>query len=644
MSVILAALRFITVLCILFLLINPKFEQVTYYNEKPNLVVAVDNSESIDYLEQTENVNNLLSRLKSNEALNEQFDIDYYTFGNEFRSGDSVNFKETQSNMSVVFERLAEVNSENNATTLFITDGNQTYGNDFEYTTSSYKKPIRPVILGDTTTYADIRIQQLNVNRYAYLKNKFPVEVIATYNGNSTVNTALTIYSGNSTVYTQPLTFSQTENSKLLTITLPANSVGVRSYRAELAPLENEKKTVNNVKNFAVEVIDQKTKVAIVTELIHPDLGAFKKSIESNEQREADILDTNTYLKQSEDYQMVIVYQPSYNFKRVFDEIERLQTNFLLVGGTKTNWRSINESQQKFQQQVTNQSEDFQPALNQNYASFIVEDLDFPDWPPLKSEFGTITFSEPFEPILYKTINGTQLDEPLLATLENGNRRQALLVGEGFWRWRAHSYLENQSFETFDNFVGKLIQYLGSTKRRNRLNVNFESFYNGNDNIKITAQYFNRNYEFDANSKMSITLKNKETEEVKTVPFILRNTNYQVDLSGTKAGDYTFTVSVANENISQSGELKILDYNVEQQFVNANAEKLQRLAEKSEGKAYFIDNTNQLIDDLLNDSRLAIVQKSNKNIVPLIDWKYLLVIIALSLTAEWFIRKYHGLI
>lgn len=643
-TLILAALRFLTVFAILILLINPKFDQTTYYNQKPNLVVAIDNSESIDYLNQSAKAAELVNRIKENERLNEQFNIDYYSFGNDLKNNDSISFDETQSNMSVVFDRLSEVNSDANSAMLFITDGNQTYGNDFEFSTTKYKQPIFPVILGDTVTYSDLRIQQLNVNRYAYFKNRFPIEIISTYNGNSLVTTNLRVLSGSSVVFSQLLEFSKTQNSQIINFTLPANSVGVQTYRAELSSLEKEKNTVNNSKNFAVEVIDQKTKVAIVSELLHPDLGAFKKSIESNEQREADILDTNTYLKQSEDYQLVIAYQPSYNFKRLMDEVNRLQTNVMLVAGTKSNWRSINEIQTKYQQEITNQSEDFQPALNQNYSSFIVDDLYFSEWPPLKSEFGAMTFSVPFESILYKTINGTDLKEPLLATYEDGERREAILLGEGFWRWRAQSYLQNQSFETFDNFIGKLIQYLSSKKRRNRLNVNFESFYNGNDNIKITAQFFNRSYEFEPNAILSINLKNKETDEVKTVPFILKNTNYQVDLSGTEAGDYTFTVSVANENSSQSGELKILEYNVEQQFLNANYEKLERLANKSQGTPYFIDHTENLFDSLINDNRFAIVQKSSKNIVPLIDWKYLLVIITLSLAAEWFIRKYHGLI
>src|SRR5690606_6215708 len=120
--------------------------------------------------------------------------------------------------------------------------------------------------------------------------------------------------------------------------------------------------------------------------------------------------------------------------------------------------------------------------------------------------------------------------------------------------------------------------------------------------------------------------------------------NYQVDLSGLEAGDYTFTVKAQNETISQSGEFKILDYNVEQQFLNANVSKLQNMARQSQGTSYFINNTNTLVEQLIKDERFATIQKSTKKVVPLIDWKFLLAFIALSLSAEWFIRKYNGLI
>ena len=64
----------------------------------------------------------------------------------------------------------------------------------------------------------------------------------------------------------------------------------------------------------------------------------------------------------------------------------------------------------------------------------------------------------------------------------------------------------------------------------------------------------------------------------------------------------------------------------------------------SYGTPYFISNTSSVIKDLLNDNRYQSIQKENKNTIPLIDWKYLLFLIAISLTTEWFLRKYNGLI
>ncbi|MEH6537809.1 MAG: VWA domain-containing protein [Psychroserpens sp.] len=640
----LTTLRFVTYFSVFLLLINPKFDKVTYYNEKPNLVVAVDNSESIGYLNQSQNTLDFIDSLKANEALTDNFNLEFYSFGKEINPSDSLSFNEKQSNLALVFERLSEVYNNSISPTLLISDGNQTYGNDYAYMTKRYKQSIFPIILGDTTTYTDVKIQQLNVNRYAYLKNKFPIEVIATYNGNSTVNTQLRISAGNSTVFSKPITFSKTQTSQIVNLTLPANRVGVTSYKAQVVPLENEKNTINNVKNFAVEVIDQKTNVAIVSDILHPDLGALKKSIESNEQRNAEILSTLEFINKSNDFQLVIVYQPTNNFRMLFDEIDRLKLNKIVIAGTKTNWSLLNKLQSIYKQEQTNQTEEYQPTLNQNYSTFIVDNLNFGEFPPLQGEFGETSFTVPFETILYKTVNGTEIDEPLLATFEINEKRGALILGEGIWRWRAQAYINENSFNTFDNFIGKLVQYLSTNKRRTRLNVNYESFYNGNDNVRITAQFFNKNYEFENNANLNITLKNKDTDETKSFPFVLKNTNYEVDLGGLEAGNYTFTVKVNTENISKSGELKILDYNVEKQFLNANVTKLQSLATNSEGKAYFIDNTSSVINDLLNDSRFATIQKSTKKVVPLIDWKYLLALIALSLAAEWFIRKYNGLI
>ena len=125
---------------------------------------------------------------------------------------------------------------------------------------------------------------------------------------------------------------------------------------------------------------------------------------------------------------------------------------------------------------------------------------------------------------------------------------------------------------------------------------------------------------------------------------VVGTNQYQVDLSSLPPSDYNFTVRVKDENISKSGSFTILEFNVEQQFMNANISKLNRLAASTIGKSYFIEDSENLINDLLTDNRYKTIQKSNKNTVPLIDFKMLLILLALSLSAEWFLRKFNGLI
>ena len=637
-------LRFISYFSLFLLLLDPKFEQVSYINEKPNLVIAVDDSESITYLDQDGNAQNILNTLVGNSELNDRFKVSSYSFGTSIVRSDSLAFKAKQTNISSVFQELSQVFNNTVAPTLIITDGNQTFGNDYEYMSDSYGQPIFPIILGDTITYADLRIQQLNVNKYAYLKNRFPIEVILTYNGSANINSRFTVTSGTTTVYSTPMSFSKENNSQVLNFDLPTSRVGVRSYIAQILPIDNEKNVVNNSKAFAVEVIDQKTNVAIISDILHPDLGALKKSIESNEQRSVSFLEPDVAINDLDDYQLVIIYQPNRKFKSIYEALGSRNKNHLTITGVSTDWNFLSSTFSYIDKEQTNQKDENQAILNTGYNAFIIDDLKFSSYPPLISSFGDIEFTSSVETILYKKIGNIETDQVLLGTIETGERREAFLFGEGIWKWRAQSFLNTKSFNDFDNFIGKLIQYLASDKKRNRLSLDYDSFYDGSRPVTISAQFFDKNYEFDDRGALTISLKDETSDVTRVLPFILNRSNYEVDLSSLPPSNYTFTISVANEGLQRTGSFTILDFNVEQQFLNADVTKLQRLATNTDGRVYFIENTDSLVAQLISDKRFATIQKSTKKVVPLIDWKYLLAIIALSLAIEWFMRKYNGLI
>ncbi len=638
-----AFLRFLIVFALLVLLINPTFRKNTYYTEKPTLVVAVDNSSSIKHLNQDQSVSQFISNIQKSDDLKERFDIKYYSFADDLNDSLNLKFDQKQTNISKALENLDQIYKSTNAPTILVTDGNQTYGRDYQYSSSTYKQQIFPIITGDTTKVTDTKIQQLNVNRYAYLKNKFPIEVILTYSGTKNIDTRFEVTSGKNTVYSQSISFSEERNSQVVNFTLAANIAGVLKYKATLIPLENEKNIVNNSKSFAVEVIDQKTNVLLVSELTHPDLGAIKKSIESNERRSLTIINPSL-VNDIEDYQLIIVYQPNTRFRGVYEKLKNSRKNYFTITGAKTDWVFLNKIQDKYRQEITRQTEYYLPKFNSNYGTFLLEDIGFEEYPPLIGTFGEVNMNSSYDVLLQRNIDNITTEDPLLATIEQDGIREAVLFGEGIWRWRAQNYLDTKTFKSFDDFFGKIVQYLASNKRKSRLNTISESFYYGNASIIIKAEYFTKNYEFDRRGSLNIVVKNKETEASQTIPMLLKNNSYEADLSSLASGNYDFTVTVTGENISRSGSFSILDYDVEQQLLIADVTKLKQVATNTNGKAYFINQKDILIKDLIEDQRYLAIQKSKENIVSLIDWKYLLMIIIILLSFEWFMRKYNGLI
>ena len=96
------------------------------------------------------------------------------------------------------------------------------------------------------------------------------------------------------------------------------------------------------------------------------------------------------------------------------------------------------------------------------------------------------------------------------------------------------------------------------------------------------------------------------------------------------------------EDITKSGTFKITEYQLEEQFTNANSKKLLKIANKTDGKLYFKEEFKKLKYQLLENKSFYITQKSIFKEQNLIDWKWILCCIIFLLSLEWFMRKYQG--
>ena len=637
----LAFLRFISLFSIFLLLINPIISRKITEIKKTPLPIVVDNSKSISELKATKEASELYLKISENKAIAEKYDLQLFSFDDEIESLDKLDFKGNQSNIDAVAKNVKQLYRNTNYPLVLFTDGNQTMGNDYVFSFNE-NTTVLPVVLGDTTSVVDLKINQINANKYAFLKNKFPVEVVLQYNGNQSITSKFSFKRDNQTLFKQNISFSKDKKSQTISLLLDANSIGIAKYKAILEPIDKEKNTYNNSKYFTIDVLDQRTEIALISSVNHPDISALKRSIETNQQRKVTIVNPNK-INSLQGFNILILYQPNSSFKTLFELNKNAQLNTFIITGTNTDFNFLNQQQNDLLFKLSSQNESYLTNFETNFNLFSQANIGFENFPPLEHKFGLIVPKSEVNTLLSARIRNVSIQNPILTFVENKSNRKAYLFGENIWKWRLESHLKEKSFTSFDLFTDKIIQFLAANTNKNNLNVSFEQLYNLGDNIIISAEYFNKNYEFDENAQLTISVQNSKTKASKKYDLLKSTNSFKVNLDGLSAGNYSFTIIEKQSKNKFSGSFEILDFDLEKQFVNPDKSRLSQLATNTNGVVFYPDQMDKLIKSLLENEQYIPIQKKTITKTPLIDWKWILLILIACLSIEWFVRKYNGL-
>ena len=131
-SVFLSVIRSTIFFLLFLLLINPTVLRSKVSIQKPKLLLLVDNSSSIQFLNKDSTVHNIVGNFKAHQILNDQFDVIFYSFGNNFKLMDSLYFNERQTKISEPIQKIQRIYRNTNNAIVLLSDGNQTLGNDYE--------------------------------------------------------------------------------------------------------------------------------------------------------------------------------------------------------------------------------------------------------------------------------------------------------------------------------------------------------------------------------------------------------------------------------------------------------------------------------------------------------------------------------
>lgn len=650
----LAAFRFVAVSLLCFLLVNPLLRSISSRTEKPNVVIAIDNSESMnivgaDRLEQTLNAVDQLRR----QLVGEGVDVSIQTLGDSLVEGDprTIAFRQRSTDLSGLLAGIRSSYEGRNLTdVILVSDGIANQG--ISPTFGQYPFAIHTVGLGDTVPRRDVLLKDAVANKIAYLGNQFPVQADVSSYGFPGRSGTVVLRQGGREIARQSVSFNRAETFQSLTFTATATQKGVQHLVVEVLPQAGEFTPRNNRRDLYIDVIDGKEKILLLALTPHPDVKALRTIIEKNQNYELDvrILSGGNADIPDKPYDLIILHQlPDYGGQGlpVVQRVLAGNRPVLFVVGNQTNLQTLNSLNPVVQ--ITAPGGQFDKVTGRYNPDFrqVTTDADrlalLDRLPPLSVPFGDFNLQPTSQVVLWQQVGSVRTTKPLLAVNLSGTRKAAVLTGEGLWQWRLEEFALTDKQEIIDDLMQKVMQLVSVKEDRRKLRVYpIRSEFVTGEKVSFDTEMYNDIYErlYDRPVRLEIT---NERSITRTFAYTPTASNSRFEISTLPEGVYRFraTAQLNGRTETATGEFIVRELQLEALNTTADHGLLRQLSQQTGGRFYNTASLTNLSADLLKQKpagRLSSTEELNE----LINLRWLFFFILILAGIEWGLRKYFG--
>jgi hypothetical protein len=666
---VLAVLRFVLVTLIAALLLGPYIKRIINEYEKPLLVLAIDNSQSIRLVKDTVAIQKTLKALDelSQKAADNNFEV-VVSFLKEPNSKEASISKETNfllqnTNFNAVSTDLSTLikntyntyENQNLAGIVLLSDGiyNQGISPDF----LTFPTPIYTVGIGDTVPKEDVNLIAVYSNKIAYLGNKFPLTAEIVNLGFAGKKTNVTLKKGETVIAQKEISFNANGTPQTVEFFTLADEIGTQHYVIEVTPLNGEFTRKNNIRNVYIDVLDGKEKILLVAPAPHPDIKAIKSAIERNENYQLQIyipaltqLNQITPLNLEDKFDLVIFYQVPNAKNIATDVLQKLEAKPMAkwyILGNQSNLILFSQKYESLKITTNSLQKDKVTAVyNPNFDKFHYEEENtavIAKFPPLSVPFGDYKLSPNTQSILWQRVGTVKTEKPLLTVTEKEGVKSAVLVGEGIWQWRQQNYQLKQNHEAFDILFSKIVQYLSSKEDKRKFrSAPIATEYTDADDIIFETEVYNDIYEQTTGHKIDLKITN--SKGVTTAYSYMNSTkDFRYNIGNLPQGVYKYNASTLLNGKKEEVEGRIVVKEIEYEALNttANFGLLRNVATQSGGDFYTHTNIAELSKRLTSQEYPQKIH-TQESFDDLLNLPWLLALLCVLVSAEWLIRKIHG--
>jgi len=646
----LAGLRFLLVSALSFLLVGPIIKQITNSIEKPSIVIAIDNSQSVAEVVDSstlagylQNVDRLAKQLET-----AGFTVDYRTLDTLGKGGTFEAKFPFSHHVTPLNEMLQQIQSDyegrNLSSLILVSDGIYTKGLSPAFV--PYNFIIHTVGVGDTIPQQDINLRALYFNKIAYQGNKFIIKAEVQNHGYIDESVEVVVTRGQKIVRQQGLELTRDNQINNVTFTLDADRKGLQNYTVEVRPLQDEFTVTNNKRHAYIDVVEGKKNILIAAKAPHPDIKAIKNAIEKNQNYQVVRFITGIDQWKSENYDLVILHRISE--RQSPQPLRNLLTKTpkWIIIGARNEINAFNQSNNMLQIKSLNQQHDqVTPVFNNTFSKFTLSEevrKFFEQLTPIAVPFANYQIMGKTEILLHQRVGSLATNKPLLAVSDE-EVKSAVLLGDGIWQWRIQEYYNDETTQLFDELIAKLVQYLATKEDKRQFRVYpVKNEFDVSEPVVLEAEVYDDIFERIYGNQIDLSVYREDNTTLKYT-FVTSENNSQYKVSGLPQGIYRYSAStnLGDQKSTSSGQFTIQAKQLETINLTADHSLLRTLSNKSGGKFFSADQWEELSNAMSIQSAQGLIY-SEEAFAPIIKlpWAFLLILLLAGI--EWFIRKYYG--
>ncbi|HZH72082.1 MAG TPA: hypothetical protein VFD91_06300, partial [Mariniphaga sp.] len=545
-------LRFISFSLIAFLLLSPFFQTLKRTVQRPLVIAAWDNSNSIVSTEDSVSISEEIKQIKNTitQTLGEEYRLVHYVFGQETSFEGDLSFSEKKSDYGNLFSTLTNNHfNEKIGAVIVAGDGIYNQGRNPLNMINNNTFPVYTIGIGDTTETTDARIQNIRVNRTAFSGNRFPVEIDVVLSQLQDVTLSLSISENGQQIAETLITAGSNNSFSTHNFLIDAGQPGLKQLVVEIEPDERERNTKNNQSSFVVNIMEDKQNILILSAGPHPDIGAIANTLEQQDSYDVTVIHEEPYPADLSDFNLIILHQLPTAGKSIrwLTSNELTKIPMLFIIGPKTLIPQFNALGTGVTiEPLPGSREDAQAIINPAFGTFTLSEQFrelVPGFPPLQTLYANYHLDPDITPLLYQKIKNIETGKPLVATGVLNGRKTGFIFGEGLWKWRLYNFYTGHTHNQFNELINQSIQYLALRENEDNFIINFEPVYAETDDVIFTAELYNDAFERVTGEEINITISN-ELNDTFHFTFDTRNDSYFLNAGRLFVGTYSFVGEV----------------------------------------------------------------------------------------------------